>query len=506
VALHGLLLCCYALLFPPYSGFDEPQHVDQVLHVAEGETWPWPGPGEEPLSKGVAESSNPVYFGALRKQPYTNDPYPDRGDRKTLRELGGMAPATQNYPNQMVQHPPAYYALGAVVLKAWPGDPLDLPYDRVVHLLRLLSVVLMLPIPLLGFFAAERLAGRSAGVTAAALGLAVPGLFRVGSSVTNDALLVLAVSALTVALARVATGDLSRRTALAVGALLGLALLPKAFALALPPFVFAAYLVNRRGWKLPWKPLSLSLGLAAVIGGPWYVMDLVRFGTLQPDGLGPTASAIFKGPATPGVDRPVTIYVRELNKNLNRRFWGAIDMTDAPSLPTMLCYGLTVLLLVLIVVALVRRPERWRLAALLVPLPLVLAVVVQGSFKAYRFNGHLPGVQGRYLYPALVSLAIGGALGLVTLLGRRWAPLAGLVGALLVQAWAFSIILRAYWLPGSDISAGWHGILHWSAWPAPLTVIPLVGMPLAAVGALLLTARERDPDPETSDPHPAIAG
>src|SRR3954468_5146825 len=93
VALNGALLCVYALLFPPYTGFDEPQHVDLTVHVAEGETWPWPGPGQQPLSKGIADSSNPVYFGTLHKQPYTSDPYPDRGDRKTLRELGGTAPA-----------------------------------------------------------------------------------------------------------------------------------------------------------------------------------------------------------------------------------------------------------------------------------------------------------------------------------------------------------------------------------------------------------------------------
>jgi hypothetical protein len=73
-----------------------------------------------------------------------------------------------------------------------------------------------------------------------------------------------------------------------------------------------------------------------------------------------------------------------------------------------------------------------------------------------------------------------------------------------VQAWALSIVLRAYWLPGSDIRAGWHGILHGSAWPAFVTVVPLVGMPLAALVALGMAFREREP--EMGDPHPATAG
>ncbi|MDX6220618.1 MAG: hypothetical protein QOJ48_2299 [Frankiales bacterium] len=492
LGLHGALLCAYALLFPPYTGFDEPAHVDMVVHVAEGDTWPWPGPGELPLSTGVARSSNPVYFGPLKSRPYTNDPYPDRGDRKSLAQLGGMAPATSNFPNQMVQHPPAYYALGALVLKAVPGNPLDLPYDRVVQVLRLLSIALMLPLPVLAWAAAERLFGRTAGITAAALSLGVPGVARVGSAVDNDSLLILAVAGMTVALTRVMTGDLSRRTSLAAGALFGLALLTKGFALALPPFVVAAYLTQRRGWRLPWRRLALALGTAALLGGPWYLMNLVRFGTLQPDGLGKAASALFRGPATPGVTRPLGIFVRAFNMNINRRFWGAIGMTDAPSLATSACYALSVVVLALALVALLRRREcRPQLAVLLLATPLLLVIVVYGSLKAYRYNGHLPGVQGRYLYPSLVAVAVVVAVGIVSLLGRyaRLAPLLGLVTALLLQAWALSIVLRAYWVPGRDVAAGWRGILHWSAWPTPVTVVMLAALPVATVACLAAASR-----------------
>lgn len=489
VALNGALLSVYALLFPAYTGFDEPQHVDMTLHVLRGETWPWPGPGELPLSRGVAESSNPVYYGPLSGHPYTKDPLPDRGKRLTIGELDRIPPpAVQNYPNQMVQHPPAYYALGALVLKAWPGGVDNMPYDQVVGVLRLLSIVLMTPLPLLIWAAARRLAQHSTAVAAAAMSVGIPGLTRVGANVQNDDLLILATSALLVGLVRVVTGDLTRRTAVFVGLFTALALFTKGFALVLPIVVVAAYAVHRRAGV---KPGLSALAVGGVLGGPWYLMNLIRFGKLQPEGLGAKANLQFFGKAD-GKPHPLSGYVHQVSNSLVRRFWGAIGIPDSPSLPLGLAWALTIAITVLIVVAVARsRGRRQQLGVLLLPIPLMLVIVVVGSHHWWAINGKLPGVQGRYLYPGLLGLLIVVAMGLTSLLRsrRNLAPLVAIAAAFVLQAWALVIMLRTYWVPGHDLVAGAKGVFHWSPWPPVVTAVPFVAALVLAPWALLLCAR-----------------
>jgi 4-amino-4-deoxy-L-arabinose transferase-like glycosyltransferase len=489
VALNAALLSVYALLFPPYTGFDEPQHVDMTLHVLRGETWPWPAPGELPLSRGVGASSNPVYFGPLSKHPYTNDPLPDRGKRLTIGELDRTpAPAVQNYPNQMVQHPPAYYALGALVLKAWPGSVDNMPYDQVVSVLRLLSIVLMTPLPLLIWAAGRRLTEASTAVAAAAMSVGIPGLTRVGANVQNDDLLILATSAMLVGLVRVVTGDLTRRTAVFVGLLTALALFTKGFALVLPVVVVAAYAVHRRAGV---KPGLWALVVGGVLGGPWYLMNLVRFGKLQTEGLGAQANREFFGTAD-GKPHPLSGYVQQVSDSLVRRFWGAIGTTDEPSLPLALAWVLTIAITVLIVLAIrSSRGRRQQLGVLLVPIPLMLLIVVAGSHHWWAINGKLPGVQGRYLYPGLLGLLLVVAMGLASLLRsrRNLAPLLAIGTAFVLQAWALVIILGTYWVPGHDLVAGAKGVFHWSPWPPVVTALPFVAVVVLAPWALLLCAR-----------------
>lgn len=491
VGLNAALLALYALLFPPYTGFDEPQHVDMTIHVARGETWPWPAPGELPLSVPVANSSNPVYFdarGPVRHQPFDDAFIGARDTRKTLGELASPPPSVPNYPNQMVQHPPAYYALAAVVLKAWPGSVEGMRYDVVVGLLRLLSVLLLAPLPLLFWKGISLLAEPPAAVMGAVLSLGIPGLTRIGANVQNDDLLVLATTALLVALARVVTGDLSRRTAVAVGLLTALALLTKGFALVLPVVVVAAYAVHRRQAV---RSGLLALVVGGVLGGPWYLMNLVRFGKLQTEGLGPRADAQFRAEsATPG-PHTWTGYVDHVSGLLNRRFWGAIGIPDKPFLPLWLGWALTVAVTLLVVAALVRRTDRTRLAVLLLPVPLMLLIVVAGSQHWWRFNGGLPGVQGRYLYPGLLGTVAVVCVGAQSLLGRlrRLAPLLGLVVAAVLQVWALKIVLSTYWLHGHDVTGGLKRIAFWSPWPPVVTAVPFVALLVLVPWAVALCAR-----------------
>ena len=491
VGLNAALLSVYALLFPPYTGFDEPQHVDMTLHVARGETWPWPGPGELPLSAPVARSSNPVYRapnGPVVHQPFDDSFIGDRGARKTLAELRDPLPPHSNYANQMVQHPPAYYALAAVVLKAWPGSVDDMRYDQVVGLLRLLSVVLLAPLPLLFWKGISLLAEPPVAVMGAALSVGIPGLTRIGANVQNDDLLVLAVTGLMVALIRVVTGDLTRKTAVAVGLLTALALFTKGFALVLPPVLVAAYAVHRRAGI---RPGLWALGVGGALGGPWYLMNLVRFGKLQVEGLGKRDDALFRAESATKGPHTWTGYVDHVSGLLNRRFWGAIGVMDKPHLPLWLGWGLTLAVTALIVVALVRSGDRKKLAVLLLPVPLMLVLVVFGSQHWWRLNGGLPGVQGRYLYPGLLGTIAVVCLGVQSLLGtrRNLAPLLGIVAAGGLQLWALEIVFRAYWLRGHDVVGGFKSVGHWSPWPPVVTAVPFVALAVLGLWALVLCAR-----------------
>src|SRR5690606_31588073 len=121
---------------------------------------------------------------------------------------------------------------------------------------------------------------RPVAVAAAALPLAVPQLTHVVGAVNNDNLLNVSAAAVVLVATAVAGGDLSRRTALWAGAALGVALLAKAFAVTLLVLLAAAYLLGwarRRGW-LPWQPVLVAFGTAFVVGGWWWVRNILVHG------------------------------------------------------------------------------------------------------------------------------------------------------------------------------------------------------------------------------------
>ncbi|MCU1600998.1 MAG: hypothetical protein JWO22_1707 [Frankiales bacterium] len=495
VGINAALLSLYTLLFPPYTGFDEPQHVDMAIHVAQGDTWPWPAPGKLPLSAAVGNSSNPVYFAAdgpvqlqLHQKRFDDTFILDRPYRPTIGQLTNPPPTVANYPNQMVQHPPAYYALAAVVLKAWPGSIADMRYDQVVGLLRLLSVLLLTPLPLLFWKGISRLTDPPVAVMGAAFSTGIPGLTRIGANVQNDDLLILAVTGLMVALIRVVTGDLTRKTAIWVGLLTALALFTKGFALVLPPVIVAAYALHRKDGI---KPGIWALGVGGVLGGPWYLMSLVRFGKLQVEGLGPVADKQFRAESATKGPHTWTGYVDHVSGLLNRRFWGAIGVPDKPFLPLWLGWSLTIAVTVFIVLALVRSAQRLRLVALLLPVPLMLVLVVFGSQHWWRFNGGLPGVQGRYLYPGLLGTVAVLCVGIQSCLRsrRNLAPLIGLGVAGLLQLWAGEIIVRSYWLRGDDPKATLKAISYWSPWPTLVNTIPFLALAVLVPWAVVLCAK-----------------
>ena len=499
-AFHVGLLLTATLLYPAFTGFDEAQHVDAVLAIRHGDGWP--APQERELSVGVVNVATPT-LQELRSLPFSDDEPAPRAERPSVASLGVDQQSTdQALPNQMTQHPPLYYAVGAAVLAVVPGSQ-DWPFDRTVGVLRLLSVLLMAPLPVLAWATAQALgASRTTGVTGALLAVSVPQLQRVGGSVNNDAGYTLAFAVAVVLLARIAMGDLRRRTVVTTGVVVGLALLTKGFALALPLAVALSFAVGgRRSSTRRWWLSGLAcLVVAFAVGGWWWLRNIVLYGTVQPAGW-PVADArrvLRLEPRLPGDEASVTPFLDTAYMLLSQRFWGglAINYAGPDTFPFWLTNVLAgcALLAVVAAVALAAGRRLPLVVSVGVPFAGTVGIVLYGIWSWYVDTPHFPGAQGRYLFGALPSLAAAVALGL-TLLLRRAARVLPLLAALLafgMQAWGLVYVLRRSWLPPYEqgrsrvdrYGEAVEGIAAWAPWPEPVTAA-VFGL-TAVAGAVLL--------------------
>ena len=520
-ALHVGLLLTFTFLYPPFMGFDETQHVDAVLSIRHGDGWP--APQERQLSEGIVAVATPL-LQAASDLPFSDDEPPPRDERPSVEELGVERDSVgQLLPNQITQHPPLYYALQAGVLAVLPGSA-DWPFDRTVAVLRLVSVLLMAPLPLIAWGTARALrAPPLAASVAALLTVSVPQLQRVGASVNNDAGYTLAFATVVLLLARVAGGDVRRRTVVLTGVAVGVAMLTKGFALVLPLAVGLSFLVGgRRGpggttrsWATGLLPGFLSLVVAFAVGGWWWLRNLVLYGTVQPAGWPPSYRDVLQlEPREPGEPAPLTGFLEGAYIRLTERFWGGLEINyvGPASFPRWWTTTLVVVATVAVVAAVVGAGRR-RLplvVAVLVPFASTLGVILFGIWGGYTYSLDFPGAQGRYLFGNLPSLAAATAFGLVVLAGRARAvvPVAAALLALGMQAAGLRSVLARNWLPPFDgrgrverYRDALDGVLDYSAWPSavPLTVFvltALAGVAVLALAVRLAVVRERQPEPE----------
>ncbi|ADP84091.1 glycosyltransferase family 39 protein [Pseudofrankia inefficax] len=559
-ALHLALLATYSVVYPTWTGYDEAQHVDMVYGLLHGDGWP--APGDKMISKGVAATSDAFDRGAYadmfqsggkkRGSPSFAEITPTpRDQRDSFDALGGPAPVTDGrLSNQMVQHPPMVYAVGAAVLGALPAT--NWAYDQQVYVLRLLNILLVAPLPLLAWATARRLRlSEAVARGAAVLPLAVPGFDRVGATFNNDGVLMLTTGVLTFVLAGVLRGDRRLRTAVWAGVWLALTFLSKGLALLLPLMVVAAYLV---GWwhsrprraaavpagrggraralvgSLPWGPAIVALAVGLGLGGWWWVRNYVLYGAVQPNGWDadpPRRESLL-------LPDSFWTWLWYFIRTMISRFWGGLGMFEPPQLTPVAIVAATVIVGVVAIACLTnglghaaRRTWLDRLGRAAIPVVLLLPVafayvtVAQRSWAEYEQYTRGIAVQGRYLYLGLVGAGVVIAAGLARLLGRRdrWTPVVMLVGALLMQAFALLAICSYYWLGRGvrftparvpDVA---NAIARWAPFPSGVTfailavTAALALVSLAYVGRSAL--RERPSTPPDADgrrhvPAPAV--
>ena len=505
VGLNFLVLAAYSVLIPQYRSPDEPQHTDMIVHLQHDRRYP--APKARFLGEGVAQSTVRAGYGDVPSvTPRSNKPLTSaaaRSQQGSFDELGGDVPT--RIPNQMGQHPPLYYAGSALLLRIIPTAA-DWPFNVTVGLLRMLSALMIAPLPLLAFLAVRRLgASQTAGVAAALIPLAIPQLANIGSSINNDNPLTLLAGAATLLAAYVVTGDTSWRTAVFLGLLGGLALLTKSLAIFIPVWFAIVYLVawlRSRDVQVLVRGAG-AVGLTLVISAAWYIRNLTKYDALQPQGITPKPDprqpAVPYGLGDKGYDW-VTDYAVPF---FSRRFWVELSvgrkLATAQWIPTWTAVA-TILVLTAAVAGLVvaARQRRFLAFAAAVAAPFA-ALVLQLFIVTWREYSHsgVPerGLQGRYFFAGVVGLAALAGIGATAVIPARYQrllPFAILAGAVAIHARSITSVLSWHWNGAAD--GAWTALRSaaaWAPWPAAMVALGWVAALAAVVSVVPVWLRQR---------------
>ncbi len=466
VVLYTVLGTLYALCTPPWQTPDEPAHYNYIRALAEERALPVIEEGDY----------NQEYLSRLTSQKFP--------------------PQLSIAPLRYEDHqPPLYYLLAVPIYLLFGGALIPLRLFSVALGLLLLTVVHRLTrdlFPDRPFLA----------LSAVAFIAFLPQHVAMTAAVNNDVLAELVLAAALWLAVRPAPRPWP------LGAVVGLALLTKTTAyVALPVALLALWWRGRNGTRrnsafirVDPRPLfyvaaqtGRMLLAALLLAGPWLVRNGTVYGWTDPLGLARHNAVVAGQPRTAewlaryGLGGLAARFLRTTFQS----FWGQFGWMGVPMHPPVyLALAVLSALLGLGFLAwwLDRRRPRLtslqRRGAVLLTLSATLTVL---SYLWYNltFVQH----QGRYLFPALVPLALAGALGLEWWAGRKVGVLLiglGLMGIPLAVAWALrraalplwgtmGVLLPALWLPALFVPR-FRRPLTLAAW-----VLGMVGLNLYAV-------------------------
>ena len=505
--------CLWAVLTPAFRGPDEVEHFNSVLRVATvqssdssdsrllSDSWPAPGTAmiDAQVLRAVHESGfmagEDDHYALATKTPLRGGLGEGEGFAPPYASVELMEPAQRlvisygddgesAYVDQMTQHPPLFYFAAAKVLEL--SGALSWTWDGQLLVLRLFSILLTLPLlPALAYTA--RRVGLSYGgsLLASATLFAVPQLAFATGTLSNDSLAI-GVGALTIAVcAHVMFVRASWPAVVLSGVLLGLGLWSKGTFIPMGLVVFLSFVLGRGSGSTQQSLLKgvSAGGLGVLVGGAWWIRNLVVFHALQPAGK----------------EREVLGQGNDFAEYAHRSFslfvdssWGSFGWLEWSLHPYVIgtLAGVTALALV---VSVARGPDRLRRLTLLAfHLGVGLLLLVQ-AWTAYSEAGYVSGVQGRYLFPGIVGmLVVAGAAWIPGLerLARtpgwrilRFLPSAGIavIATYAILAWAHACY------PGAGIFG-----LDWSRWAlavgwqmSTLGAVTAVGL-LALAGAVVV--------------------
>jgi 4-amino-4-deoxy-L-arabinose transferase-like glycosyltransferase len=422
---YGAVGMQYAILTPPWQAPDEPAHYNYVAQVAQEGCCPIIAPGD---------------WDAATLEELKAESFPDDAD---LSEI--------EYEDHQ---PPLFYLVELPGYLAEDGDPFAL---------RLASLLIGAGVVVAAYLVGRQMFPRqeTLALAAAAFVAFLPQHLAMMASVNNDSLAeTLGGFALVAALAYLgnpATPDREthrRPHPTILGGLVGLAYLTK-LTVYLPATVAVALaiILRWRGEKQPLRWLvtqtAWAAGPALALGGLWWVRNVVRYG--WPDFLGQAAhEAVVVGqPRTAALvaERGFGPYLGSFLTTTYHSFWGQFGWMGVPMPPRVyLIIGVFGIVILIGLGLAISRFDGWR------SLPMapragawVLVGVALAAVANYvGYNLTFVQFQGRYLYPALIPLAL-----LVALGGWGWAALlqARLKGRLGAVALAWLPLILVGWMP-----------------------------------------------------------
>lgn len=401
----------------------------------------------------------------------------------------------------MVQHPPLFYYLTAATTSVAQGA--DARWDSAHLAMRGVSTAcIALSVPFIAGVARRLSSRRTVGALAASAPAFVPFFSTSSGYVSNDSLLTLTISATAYFGIRGAQGPFAPiRFPVLSGIFYGLALLTKGFALFFgPAFVILLTLgfLHQRPARLHAFLTRVALPglIAAVIGGWWWVRNLVLLGTLQPSQLGSREPQ-----DQPHEDYDLIVFLENAWSRLTATFWGR-GARDAVALPEAAVAFATAAAIIALVVACftLRRQVAWW--ALLIYPVAILGTTLQNAHEIfYDLGDPSRGVQGRYLFSAIVVFCVAVAISqwhVLRALKEKPATLAYALAALgpwVVALIAFHYVQTRTWLAMTDLlesvgvgSEEWMGVQTGTR----LVLSILVG--LGALALAVLTPRISEED------------
>ncbi|MDX1662369.1 MAG: DUF2142 domain-containing protein [Candidatus Promineifilaceae bacterium] len=391
IALYLAIGTLYAVHTPAWQAPDEPAHYNYIRQLAQGRL-----PVIEPADYDEA------YRAAIVS--------------------AGFGPGASIEPLTYEDwQPPLYYLL---------QTPLFVLFDGALLPLRLLSLLLGAGVVVAAYGAARAIwPDRVWLALSAAIFVAfLPQHVAILASVNNDSLAELLIALMLILLLRLADADRGDvpsaeaeavpRAWLAVGVLLGLGFLTKGTAYLMAPIVALALFRYWRDWSRLLRAGALAFLPAALLGAPWWLRNVVVYGGLDP--LATQAhDAVVVGQlrtadwmARVGAPTAVASFAR----TTFRSFWGQFGwmgvVMDSRIYTLLFLFSVAVLLGLLLALHLrepvqpasSRRPAPTQIALLLALLALNIALYL-------GYNVTFVQHQGRYLFPALIPVAIGVAMG-----------------------------------------------------------------------------------------------
>lgn len=411
--LVTLIQCTWAFVMPPFRGPDEPVHTNSIFRLESGNGWPEPGDAmvdpvimtaskEAGLLRPYADEftimdRSKLYTGSINPMLFATTIVTGHPDRTPISNVEASSPEG-TVRDQMVQHPPAYYAGGALVAKVAGLD--SVPWDRALYVLRLYSILWALPLVPSMVYAARKLgAAREWSLLAGLLPLSIPQVSAVIGTVTNDAMVVGTGALAIAAMVKAGKDEITPATIGLVGASVGLALWSKGQMLALGLPLILIFLLKKAPWVKKLTAVAAS-GILSMVICPWWLMNIIRYGSFQPDGFKREPFDDWETSfASPW--RFIDFAWSTMTESFVARFgWLEVPMSE------FFVYNLLLALVVFWGIGVAKMADKRVVIAIATAVPGILAVILRQSWAVYQETGYLAGVQGRYLYPFLALLAV----------------------------------------------------------------------------------------------------